>query len=350
MRVEKRVNKRVQWADIAKGISIIAVIASHTPLEYTWWGTFINSFRMPLFLFVAGFFFSSDKYGDARGFVRRKARTLLLPYAVFAGGSFLYFLARYTFGDSSYYEDLNIYQVFFGIFYSAGTREWMDFNLPLWFLTFLFVVEVLFYGMKRQFRRKTSLIAVLILCSVIGYIDGLWNPYKLPWGVDVAMTGVVFYGAGHLLKDMCKQWLGKPISFKLFFFVLLLGLNIATLTVPMNLNMKVHGQYYDFYFAAFCGISWCLLLSSMIRSKILTYIGRNSLILMAVHSPLLRVSTRLADYFQIPSDPYVLDVLRVVVTILFATPIIYIINNFCPWMLGRETNFSWKAVSPAKGS
>lgn len=338
MSMEKKISKRVQWADNAKAISIIAVISAHTSLDYTWWGTFVSSFRIPVFLFVAGFFFSFDKYDSIKSFIRRKARILLLPYAVFAGGSYLLFLGRYHFGDSAYYEDLSVYKQFFGIFYSAGTRDWMDFNLPLWFLTFLFVVEVLFYVLRKRFRTDTSLIAVLALFSVIGYLDGLWNPYKLPWGIDVGLTGIVFYGAGHLLKDVCKRWLAKTFAVKLALGAVFLFLNIVVLTQRMNLNMKDHGIYLDFYFGAFCGIAWCLLLSSLVRSKVLSYLGENTLILLAVHTPILRVASRLVDFLPFPIHPYLAEAARVLITIILSVPVILLIRRYFPWILGAKGN------------
>jgi fucose 4-O-acetylase-like acetyltransferase len=333
--MEARLNARLEWADTAKGIGIIAVVVAHTALDFTWWGIFINSFHMPLFFFLSGLFFRMAPGGSAAGLIRKRAARLLVPYFVFAGLSYLYFLLRYHLGFSSYYDDLNVYQVFFGIFYSAGLREWMDFNLPLWFLTCLFVTEMLFLAFKKTFRTKLALASALVICAIAGYLDGLWNPVKLPWGIDVALTAVVFFGAGHLLKDACAWLLARPKAIRLALGLVFLTLNLAALTQRMNLNAKAHGQFYDFYFAAFCGIAWCLLLSSLIRWKALTWLGRNALILLAVHMPLLGIATRIAGLIPLEMNPDLTEALRAFITILMAVPIIHVITRYFPWMLGR---------------
>lgn len=331
--METSEKQRLAWADQAKGIGIIAVVVAHTALDFTWWGVFINSFHMPLFFFLSGVFFSMNR--PAPDHIRRKARSLLLPYFVFAGLSYLYFLARYHFGTASYYEDLNVWQVFAGIFYSAGTREWMDFNLPLWFLTCLFVTEMLFFALRRRIRTKAALAAALGIFAVAGYLDGLYNPVKLPWGIDVALTAVVFFGAGHLLKDAVRRLLAQPTLVRLALGVLFLLANIAALTQRMNLNMKVHGQFYDFYLAAFCGIAWCLLLSSVIRSRLLSYLGRHAIILLAVHMPLLGIVSRLTGYLPFALPPDAEEALRAALVIVLTLPVMYVIARHFPWMIGK---------------
>ncbi|MDQ1910394.1 acyltransferase family protein [Paenibacillus sp. GD4] len=336
--------KRIEWIDTAKGIGIVLVVLAHTSLDFTWIGSFINSFHMPLFFFLSGYLFSMDKYAGFPDFLSRKARTLLLPYFVFACLSYGYFLARYHFGSAEYYQDLNIVQQLVGIVYSAGTREWMDFNLPLWFLTCLFVVEVLFYTMKKAFRSPAALAFVLLICSAAGYADGLWNPVKLPWGADVALTAIVFFGMGHLLKNGYSKLLTMSLTIRIVSTVLFLLINLLIIDQRMNLNMKVHGHYFDFYLGALAGLTGCLLLSSMLRSGLLRYFGNNALLLMALHMPLLNISTKLLSRLPFSASGYKLELLRVLLTLVLASPVMYGINRFFPFLLGRRLRhpFPWK--------
>ncbi|WP_373231257.1 acyltransferase family protein [Cohnella sp.] len=327
---------RIAWVDIAKGIGIIFVITAHTSLDYTWLGKFINSFHMPLFFFLSGYFFSLDKYQNFRAFLVKKANTLLLPYVIFAAVSYLYFLLRFHLGDSSYYQDLNIYQVFLGIFYSAGTREWMDFNLPLWFLTCLFVVEIIFFALKKGLTNKKHIVYALILCSCIGYLDGVMNSFKLPWGIDVALTAIVFYGLGNLLKAQLQSLLSKPAWLKIMLVVALITINLVVSQNRVNLNMQLLGNYYDFYICAFAGVAFCILIASLIHSKILVYLGKNVLIIMAVHMPMLNITSKIVDQIGIMSTEYAREGIRVLLTLLLLTPIIYLINAYMPFILGRS--------------
>jgi acyltransferase len=329
--------KRLEWPDNAKGIGIISVILAHTYLNYTWMGDFINSFHMPLFFFLSGYFFSIDKYGSFSLFLRHKASTLLKPYLIFALLSYLYFLTRYHFGDQSYFQELSVYQQFFGIFYSAGTKEWMDFNVPLWFLTCLFIVEALFYWCRKLIRKTTHIYFALILFSIIGYLDGFYNSYKLPWGIDVALTAVVFYGLGHLGKTYCQALLAKPAAVRLLLSVLFLAVTVGFMHEKVNLNMKLHSYYYDFYICAIAGIMGCLLVSSMIHSRFIRFLGRNALIIMAVHMPLLNVAAKILTHAGAELHPIPFAVVQTVITIVLTIPVILAIHRFTPFIVSRGT-------------
>lgn len=87
-------NKRLKWADIAKGIGIILVVFAHTlvpklrdandTVKFIW--IFIYNFHMPLFFFVSGWLFEKNigTYTDKAKFIGGKARLLMLPYLVFS--------------------------------------------------------------------------------------------------------------------------------------------------------------------------------------------------------------------------------------------------------------------------
>lgn len=76
---------RIEWIDIAKGLSIILVVYGHCgleafpPLAY-WFG----AFRMPFFFFVSGILFSSDKYPSLKSFFLKRYRTLYRPFIIFS--------------------------------------------------------------------------------------------------------------------------------------------------------------------------------------------------------------------------------------------------------------------------
>ncbi len=328
--------RRVTWVDTAKGIGIILVVIAHTSFDYTWAGKFINSFHIPLFFFLSGYFFAADKYKNFRSLASKKSATLLRPYFVFAALSYLFFLARYYFGDPAYYQDLNVYRQFFGIFYSAGTREWMDFNLPLWYLTCFFIVECLYFAVSKVFRKKRHMAAFLTVCSALGYADGVFNPVKLPWGVDVALTAVVFYGCGHLFRSFIPYLLSQPVFTKWVLAVSLLLMNLFLQPNTVNVNMKHHGYYFDFYLFAFTGIAACILFSSLIRSKLLIYMGRNALIIMALHIPLFHIVGTLVPS-RIFHHLLIGEALLIVMTLLALIPASYVLNRYFPFILGKKS-------------
>ena len=72
-------NKRVEWIDIAKGYGILFVIIGHLYLQDSFLTTQIYTFHMPLFFFLSGYVFSAKKY-NFNEFIKRKAKTILVPY------------------------------------------------------------------------------------------------------------------------------------------------------------------------------------------------------------------------------------------------------------------------------
>ncbi len=91
--MEKR--QRITYLDMAKGVGIILMVAGHLlgslqTIDYKPWFSpvfqVITSFHMPLFFVISGVVLAltREENKDMRTIVRRKAKTLLLPYASFS--------------------------------------------------------------------------------------------------------------------------------------------------------------------------------------------------------------------------------------------------------------------------
>lgn len=330
---------RINWLDFAKGIGIILVVLGHAilPTEYAIW---IFSFHMPLFFFLSGYLFSENKFKTLNLFIKRKASTLLIPYFSFSLLSFVYFSILINNIGS---EHVNIMKPFIGIFYSVGINNWMVHNTPLWFLTCLFIVEILFYLIVRKLSSKKGLLFVLIASSIIGYIDSLYMPIRLPWGIDIAFSSIVFFGLGYLFKKIAivekfvfdKKFLFLFIGLLLnMFFVL----NMIKDNYKIDMNLNKLNHYYDFYLPAISGILLIICISSLIKSsKFLGFIGKNSLIIMATHAPLLtlvRKALSITGIFQ--NNSLIYSLVQTIITMIVLMPVIYIINRYLPFILGKR--------------
>ena len=74
---------RIRYFDIAKGIGMVLVVLSHTcPMGIGIQG-FCESFHMPMFFFISGYFFSLDKY-SLKDFFKRRFLQLVLPLVSFS--------------------------------------------------------------------------------------------------------------------------------------------------------------------------------------------------------------------------------------------------------------------------
>ncbi|AAM06039.1 acyltransferase family protein [Methanosarcina acetivorans] len=209
---------RLRWIDALKGIGITLVVLAHHSLPIAL-DTYIFSFHMPFFFFISGFLFDFEKYaGSAAGFVKERFRSLIVPYFIFVLLTCLfYFLLDTGFQPGvtniEFFENSALYGIY-SILYALGPL--VSHNPPLWFLSCLFVTELLFYGFaKKYYGEPGKLVLWLTAAGVAGYLYSVYVLFRLPWNADVALAAVVFYGAGNLFRKFTEQGAepGSGLSF-----------------------------------------------------------------------------------------------------------------------------------------
>lgn len=88
--------------DVLKGIAILLVVLGHSLSEDVLPGsaltTVINSFHMPLFMMVSGYLAAGRVHRPLSGWIAKKARLLLLPYAAYVLAAYV---LRFGFADTS---------------------------------------------------------------------------------------------------------------------------------------------------------------------------------------------------------------------------------------------------------
>ena len=101
------------------------------------------------------------------------------------------------------------------------------------------------------------------------------------------------------------------------------------------------GNYFLFYVAAFSGSFLTIYISRMLSvSKILIFLGRNSLIILGLHIPVKRfvmgvTSIILRFPLDIIKQSLLISFVDTMITILILVPIIYVINNRFFFITGR---------------
>lgn len=195
---------RLDYIDIAKGLGMLMIIWGHIVV----WGfsnPFVYAFHIPLFFVLSGCVFNRNKYANYKEFVVKKIKTLLVPYVIFSFFTWCIF-AVYEYVVSGTKIQDNILPLL-QTFIAQGSGGFLVHNVPLWFVTCLFVVENAYWFLSKL---KTSVIVVIIfLCAIIGYfmnaqpyasgiIEGL-DFTKLPWSIEVAFSALIFYALGNLL-------------------------------------------------------------------------------------------------------------------------------------------------------
>ena len=156
--------KRIPWIDNGKAIAISLVALGHMQSIYIV-NEIIFSFVMPAFFFLSGVTFERSSKAPFAELLRKKLRSLVVPYFGFSAILFLFWLlVRRNFG-LSYQTDASVLDVVIQIL--CGTNSTF-FVTPLWFLTCLFMVELCFWGLLRLKKKMLMIILIAVL-----YVPGL---------------------------------------------------------------------------------------------------------------------------------------------------------------------------------
>jgi acyltransferase len=278
---------RILWVDTLRAIGILFIVLVHTGrFNNPFILMYLKSFFVPLFFFVSGLVTKDSFYKDSfSGFLGNLSRRLLLPYAFFAGISYLLWLLLLRHFKSQFFDPL---QSLLGILYGSG--GWISYNGALWFFTCLFVTQVMFFFLVRssQYKPHPFLLPFLLLClSIAGYLLTTYVTNasdRLPWSIDIALTATVFYGVGYLLQsyvltDSFAQWRWPAIGISL-----VAHLYFARMNQTVEFYIGSYGNYFYFYIAAFSGILFWTHIAYLIKpNPLLSEIGQNTLVIFSTH-------------------------------------------------------------------
>lgn len=131
------ITDRKKWLDIAKGIGIIAVVIGHSGSKEA---NLLYWFHMPLFFVISGFLFKPClDWKSLLSWVNKRVRQLLIPYISFLG---LIVVVEFYL-NNKYFNLYEIIKAFFSNLFPGG-RFIGGFYTPFWFITCLFVTQVVF--------------------------------------------------------------------------------------------------------------------------------------------------------------------------------------------------------------
>lgn len=305
-------NIRLDYIDIAKSLGMMTIVWGHI-VHVGWSNMMVYSFHIPLFFFMSGMMFNSAKYPSVWHFIKRRAKTLLLPYLMFSFVTWILWVGmRVVANDATDY-----WYPLWQTFIAQGSAGFLRHNIPLWFVTCLFLVEVMFYFINKL--PKIGAGAFLVICSVIGdYMirGGYLDVFRLlPWSIEGAMSSILFYAVGYgLIMKLGHQQLINIVNNNkgLYFIVavilsiLLYFLSVQNGYVTIGSN-KLGNSTWLFYLNGFIGIAsmliFCLLIAerqykSKVTIKVMDYVkwfGRNSFYVMATHFPIKEIFSRIVN-------------------------------------------------------
>lgn len=333
---------RVGWLDVGKGMGMVLVIFAHDHIPMML-KTFIYTFHMPLFFFLSGFLFSPAKYRRFSSFFISKCKSLVIPYFSFSIIVYSWFLVRYKMGDVDY--DHSLFKPLIGTIIGIRNSDWTVHLGALWFLTCLFITELLFYFLKTRLKTNFFVGIALILTSFLGYLYSIFLGEPLPWNIDAAFIAVLFYGFGHVYKENTQKlshfFNRKSLLICCFLNIVTGYLNFLLSGERVDMYEGLYGNYALFIISAFSGIIAFLIAVQKMRSNaVLEYIGRNSLIYLALHQSIVFSTLNMVFKKTLENDSFLggiwIGSLYTIIAIVVIAPVAYFIKNYFPYILGKS--------------
>ena len=350
-------SNRIMWVDTAKGIGMLAVIWGH--IMTTGWSYVVAyAFDIPLFLFLSGMMFNNEKYNSIVKLVSNRVRTLLIPYFVFSVVTWIIWCAY----NLVFHKDVDYIGPLLQTFIAFGSGGYLVHNVALWFVTCLFLIEVIYF-----YIAKLSVGCNLFVCMLLAALGHfmLNNNFafdftKLPWNMEAAASGMLWYCAGNLFRNkrlidklkelMRKNLLMSKLAWLIFSALFICGaLYNGHVTLGSNRLGKSTILYYCIGFIGIgCSIILCLYIEGYWKGKLarrlvdkISWVGTHSFYFMAVHVPIKGfLAVILAKLLKTSateiSSNMALSGIVFVATIICASVVVYIIDMSIKKKNGRN--------------
>lgn len=312
---------------------------------------YIYSFHMPLFFIISGmaFYFQLSKRDwTFPAMLKNKAKTLLWPYLTLNLIAIPIWLLNYRVLS---YRDESIPTLFLAILYSRQSVFSSATNATWFILTLFLALMALFIIIKWAANNEQVIALCGVLAGVLGYVSAFHKPgVDLPWHIDTVpmammllVMGYVFIQyAGEIQRYFSKWYVKVP-------WILVLlggGFCCARYNVKISMASNTYGSLILFLGAVVCFSMVCVLISMMLPPlRIFKFIGRNTIIFLALHAPCFRfmaVYSEATKHFK-QDHPIILGTAVFILMIGVA----FVIEKWLPFLIGRPYGKFKKEKKPA---
>lgn len=205
-------NKRLEWIDIARGISIIMIIVGHSLYLYTFsfFAKVIFAVHVPIFFVLSGYLYKQKRVDNI---IKNGLATLILPYVFTAS---IVIVLTFVSNQINFHGWINpigsTSQAIVADMYGIGTPGTLKLGSKsflitsigvIWFLLSLFLSKIL-YQLNFKFLnnigqlRFIKLFLLVIVECILGFL--LTKIIIMPWSVGAALASQPFLFFGQAVK------------------------------------------------------------------------------------------------------------------------------------------------------
>lgn len=316
--------------DVISGLLIIEIISMHiltwTHLynsHHLFWTIF--GFYMPWFYFKSGYFYKCPTVKISFIEISKKSgfKRLIHPFIIFTIIGVIIDYIYYLYMDSRVWYRILLTPLK-ELLYEGSTSS----NLPLWFLTSLFVVRFIAILLKDKIKWG----AIIFLC--IGFLYST-SEFKTIAGIQTLPLGLFFFTCGYIFK---RVQLPK-ITYLLSIIILICIITLIPSKIDLHSCKIEYGNYFIFIIQCILGILLTIYIIPKLKiseAKIFNYIGRNSMTYYLMHWPIMNVTSHITTIlgFQLSG---IKGTITYFIILLITLPLLdLLINKYCQIIIGKN--------------
>lgn len=334
---------RIVWVDALKAIGMFFVVWGHciqnvntfhevNPLTADILMKLIYSFHMPLFFVISGLTFNPRRERPYRDFVVAKAKGLLWPYLTLSLCAFPIWLVERHVGAV---QQDSIPRILLGTLYSNSQVVRGIANAG-WFITTLFVAECLIGLLMRQNWNKAQMLLCSLTLLVLGVIAGQPGAdyVQAPFHAEVAFVCQFYLLIGWLIRQEWQRFAAYTSGMKRWLAVAALTA-VATFCAMANTQVVYSSYAYgNMLYAIVSAIGYSLaiilVVQSITRSRLLSFIGRNTVVFLMFQIGILRL---VQHYWPVVMERTLTATVCAIA--LYAALLIpaFVVSRFMPWLI-----------------
>ena len=314
--------ERLTYLDVAKGIGILLVVIGHVyafnrQIVDRFFVIWLYSFHMPLFFIISGMLIAYKDEKDIWKFVKKRIKGILIPYVFFSIFSIIVFAIVNDFSREVFVQ--NVKATICGVGIDT-----------LWFLPALFFGEVIFFILRNLLKNK------YVICIISAIIYTLGNFMMKDYGLICLFLGRICIAVGfimignytmNLIRKRNMPWYGLIV-------IAILSVILSKINGLVDLNNLVFNNHILYLINSLIGTYLILEISKLIDIDEITYWGRNTLIVMATHLNIIYILFN--KILGIHSFGYVTGMIVFVLLLAVERIIIYVVNRYMPFLMGRK--------------
>lgn len=312
--------KRLTYLDMVKGFGILLVILGHTYPDSNSIKIWIYSFHMPLFFIISGILLNhtntEDK--DIKSIIISKFKSLIIPYIFF-----------------------ELLAIFIWMILNEFTLNALRWNIidsllmytragATWFLPCLFVAELLFIVLRKNIKNDYILMAVSLILFLIPLIVNIDNHY-----IIVVLRCFIALGFLTLGYYSYKYIIKSSLSYRAIGILVVINIILSYINGYVDLwSLTFNNQFIYIVCSVIGSFSLILLFKKVKEINMIKYFGTNTLIIMSTHQMILNII--IVKFTNMDYYGYIVGIGIFLLIALMEIPIIHIINNYIPFMIGKS--------------